>query len=315
MRLTFDYEHLATLAAIVREGSFDRAAAALHVTPSAVSQRIKQLEEQVGQVLVVRAVPCRATSAGEALYRHAQQVALLEGDLAGVLAPRSVQTDAHFPTLAVAVNADSLATWFVAVAARCLHEHGLRLEIIVDDQNHTAEWLRSGRVLGAITSEATAIQGCQVEPLGTMRYRATASPAFVRRWFGDGVTRASIERAPVLVYDRKDRLEHRFVRVLFGRSRRELRWPAQWLPSAHGLVEACLRDMGWSVNPEPLIHPELTRGTLIDIRPGVTLSLPLYWQRWRLSSPTLALLSREVIAGVANVLETAPRRGPAVRGQ
>jgi hypothetical protein len=95
------------------------------------------------------------------------------------------------------------------------------------------------------------------------------------------------------------------------------RRPAQAMarPTARASVEACLRDMGWSVNPEPLIHPELTRGTLIDIRPGVTLSLPLYWQRWRLSSPTLALLSREVIAGVANVLETAPRRGPAVRGQ
>jgi LysR family transcriptional regulator (chromosome initiation inhibitor) len=175
------------------------------------------------------------------------------------------------------------------------------MRIIVDDQNYTAEWLRSGRVLGAITAEATAVQGCQVEPLGAMRYRATATPAFVRRWFADGVTRESIERAPVLVYDRKDRLEHRFARELLGRTRRELRWPAQWLPSAHGFVEACLRDMGWGVNPEPLIRNELTRGALVDIRPGTSLSLPLYWQRWRLSSPTLAVLSSEISAGGAAV--------------
>jgi LysR family transcriptional regulator (chromosome initiation inhibitor) len=315
VRLTFDYDHLVTLAAILREGSFERAAAALHVTPSAVSQRIKQLEEQVGQVLVVRAAPCRPTAAGEALYRHVQQVALLEADLAAVLAPGPGQTDVEAPMLAVAVNADSLATWFVAVAARCFHEHGLRLEIIVDDQDHTAEWLRSGRVLGAITTEATAIQGCQVEPLGAMRYRATASPAFVRRWFGDGVTRASIERAPVLIYDRKDRLEERFARELVGRTRRELRWPAQWLPSAHGFVDACLRDMGWGVNPEPLVRSELACGTLVDIRPGAALSLPLYWQRWRLGSPTLAVLSNEIIAGAATALEKAPRRALAVRGR
>jgi len=310
MRFAIDYDQLAALAAVLREGSFERAAAALHVTPSAVSQRIKQLEEQVGQVLVVRAAPCRPTPAGEALYRHAQQVALLEADLAGLLAPHAGTTDVEARTLAVAVNADSLATWFVAVAARCLHEHGLRLEIIVDDQNYTAEWLRSGRVLGAISADATAIQGCQVEPLGAMRYRATATPAFVRRWFADGVTRASIERAPVLVYDRKDRLEHRFAQLLTGRTRRELRWPAQWVPSAHGFVEACLRDMGWGVNPEPLIQHELTAGALVDIRPGASLSLPLYWQRWRISSPTLALLSSEISAGAGAVLEKAARRRP-----
>jgi LysR family transcriptional regulator (chromosome initiation inhibitor) len=315
MDLELDHDHLSALAAVLREGSFDRAARALHVTPSAVSQRIKQLEEQVGQVLIVRATPCRPTAAGEALYRHAQQVALLEADLASVLAPRRGDV-ATLATLAVAVNADSLATWFVAVAARCLHAHGLRLEIVVDDQDHTAEWLRSGRVLGAITAESAPIQGCRVEPLGAMRYRATASPAFVARHFADGVTRASLERAPVLVFDRKDRLEHRFATELVGRSRRELKWPAQWLPSAHGFVEACLRDMGWGVNPEPLIRRELAAGRLVDIRPGATLALPLYWQRWRLSSPTLSLLSAEIIAGAATALEKPSRRSVApVRGR
>jgi LysR family transcriptional regulator (chromosome initiation inhibitor) len=150
-----------------------------------------------------------------------------------------------------------------------------------------------------------------------MRYRATASPAFVKRYFGGGVTRAALERAPVLVFDRKDRLEHRFARELIGRTRRDLAWPAQWLPSAHGFVEACLRDMGWGVNPEPLITRELARGALVDIRPGTTLSLPLYWQRWRLASPTLSLLSAEVIAGAATALEKPGRRAAAamVRGR
>src|SRR5262249_33994875 len=156
----------------------------------------------------------------------------------------------------------------------------------------------------------------QAEPLGAMRYRATASPAFVKRYFGAGVTRETLARAPVLVFDRKDRLEHRFARQLVGRSRRELDWPAQWLPSAHGFVEACLRDMGGGGTPEPLIRGELAAGRLVDIGAGEALALPLYWQRWRLASPTLTTLSQEVIAGAATALEKAPRRtAPALRGR
>lgn len=51
-------DQLAALAAVIECGSFDAAADRLHVTPSAVSQRIKALESRVGQVLVVRDKPC-----------------------------------------------------------------------------------------------------------------------------------------------------------------------------------------------------------------------------------------------------------------
>ncbi len=76
-----DYAGLEALAAVLREGSFDRAARKLHVTPSAISQRIKLLEERVGQVLVMRGTPCTGTEAGRRLCLHVEQVALLENEL------------------------------------------------------------------------------------------------------------------------------------------------------------------------------------------------------------------------------------------
>ncbi|MFY8016875.1 MAG: LysR family transcriptional regulator, partial [Inhella sp.] len=76
--MNLDYAQLAALASVVSEGSFEAAARALHITPSALSQRIRQLEQRLGGVLVLRGKPCSITPLGEPLLRHAQQVALLE---------------------------------------------------------------------------------------------------------------------------------------------------------------------------------------------------------------------------------------------
>jgi LysR family transcriptional regulator (chromosome initiation inhibitor) len=46
--ITFASEHLVTLRALVDEGTFEAAAQRLHMTQSAVSQRIKQLERTAG---------------------------------------------------------------------------------------------------------------------------------------------------------------------------------------------------------------------------------------------------------------------------
>ena len=61
-----DYASLFALSTVVREGSFERAARALNVTPSAISQRIRLLEERVGCALVVRAQPVRRDGNGAA---------------------------------------------------------------------------------------------------------------------------------------------------------------------------------------------------------------------------------------------------------
>ena len=198
--MLLDYAQLAALAAVVGEGSFEAAARALHVTPSAVSQRIRLLEERVGAVLVQRGAPCVATAAGAPLLRHAERVALLEAELAATLPQQAAaRGGAAIATLRVAVNADSLATWFVPALALFAQAHpSLRIDLLVDDQDHTAEALRRGDVLAAVSASAAPVQGCRSLPLGRLRYRATASPAFLRRWFAQGVNAASLEAAPCL---------------------------------------------------------------------------------------------------------------------
>lgn len=289
MRL--NYDQLAALVAVIREGSFDAAARTLHVTPSAVSQRIRQLEEAIGGTVVVRGTPCVATATGTSIYRHALQVELLEKDL-------EIGHDIAQP-IAIAVNADSLATWLVPAIARFTAETNVRVELLADDQDHTADWLRTGKVLGAITGEAHAVQGCRVEALGSMRYRATATPRFMRKWFANGVDKASLEQAPALAFNRKDTLQTRFVQRTLGR--KAIALPLHFVPSPHAFVDATLAGLGWGMNPEALITSLLAKRRLVDLIAGAHLDVPLYWQQWSLASPVLATLTTCLAAAAATL--------------
>jgi len=207
-----DYSALAALAAVIREGSFERAARALHVTPSAISQRIRLLEERVGCALVVRDQPCRPTETGRRLCQHVDRVRLLEQELQGALptlAPEGIARVA----LPIAVNADSLATWLAPAIATFAAVHPVLMEVAVDDQDHTSEWLRSGAVLAAVTATARPAAGCNSRPLGAMRYVAAASPAFMARHFADGVGAGTLAEAPCLVFNTKDELQARWARI------------------------------------------------------------------------------------------------------
>lgn len=299
-----------TVAAVVREGSFERAARALNLTPSAVSQRIKLLEERLGAVLVVRGQPCTATEAGARVARHAETVALLEQglrqELPDLLPPdakaRAAGHAAPRPVLRIAVNADSLATWFVAALARVSETEHARFDVLVDDQDQTASWLARGQVLAAVTAAATPVQGFRSRRLGALRYRATASPGFVRRWFGAGVDAEGLRAAPSLGFGPHDQLQERWARKLL---RRDLRLDAHRLPSTHAFVEAALCGLGWGLNPEPLVAAHLARGRLVELVPGRPLDVPLHWQVARLELPLLATLTREVEAAAAQQLVAA----------
>jgi LysR family transcriptional regulator (chromosome initiation inhibitor) len=288
-------DQLAALMAVVREGSFDRAARVLFVTPSAVSQRIKQLEERLGATVVVRGTPCAPTRLGESIYRHALQVELLEKDLLGTFALTGKTSASRSSTpMTVAANADSLATWIVPALARFVEQTGQCVEIAIDDQDHTAGWLRSGRVLGAVTAEARPVQGCRVRPLGVMRYLATASPRFAQRWFAGGATVEAFRRAPAICFDRKDELQERFVRRVLGGRAGQLR--AHLLPSPNAFIEASLAGLGWGLNPELLAGPHLRRKRLVNLAPDKWLDVPLFWQQWGLASESLDALSAAMSA-------------------
>ncbi|MGN9807938.1 LysR family transcriptional regulator ArgP [Micromonospora sp. BQ11] len=293
-----DSTQLRTLTTVVAEGSFDAAARVLHVTPSAVSQRIRALEEAVGQVLVRRTRPCRATEAGRPLLRLAGQVALLEqealADARGALTGDRVGT-----RLAVVVNADSLATWFVAALAQVPDDLAVRFDVRQDDQDHTADLLRDGAVMAAVTAQREAVQGCRAVSLGAMRYRALAASGRAGRWFPDGLTAAALAVAPMVAFDRKDRVQHRFLRSVTGR---HLDPPVHHVPSVPAFSEAIRRGLGWGVVPEQLAAADLADGTCVDLAPGRYVDVPLYWQHWRLDSTVLGALTAAVRAEAAVTL-------------
>ncbi len=293
-----DYPSLAALAAVIREGSFERAARALHVTPSAVSQRIRLLEERVGSALVVRGQPCTPTEAGRRLCRHVERVQLLEHDLQAEL-PVLADDGVTRVSIPVAVNADSLATWFAPTLAAWAATAPVLVEVTVDDESHTAQWLRSGAVLAAVTASTQPAPGCLVQALGSIRYRAAASPDFVARHFGGGVDARSLALAPSLVFSRKDELQARWVR---RRCRRDVELPRHTLPSPEAFVAAALAGMGWGMHPQALIQPQLASGALVELVPRSPLDVPLLWQQSRAAASLLEGLTRAVVAGARRAL-------------
>jgi LysR family transcriptional regulator, chromosome initiation inhibitor len=275
-----DYALLDALAAVVRHGSFDRAAAALNVTPSAVSQRVKLLEERVGSVLVKRGQPCTATRSGALLCRHTERVQLLEAELNGRMPELPGALLEPWPTLRVAVNDDSVGTWFVDAIADFCAGRGMLLDLVIDDQDHTAQRIRDGSVQGAVTTQSEPVQGCRSTRLGRMRYRAVCTPAYYERYFSEGVTRDTLKRAPCVDFNPKDQLQQRFVRKI---TRAEFDAPTHWIPHVSGFLRACATGLGWGMCPERMIAAQLDNGELIDMAPGKHLDVDLYWQSWRLS--------------------------------
>jgi LysR family transcriptional regulator, chromosome initiation inhibitor len=293
-----DYAALSALAAVIRESSFERAAKALFVTPSAVSQRIRSLEERLGCALVVRGQPCRATDTGRRLCQHLDRVRLLEQELQGTL-PALAPEGLTRVALPIAVNADILATWFAPAVAAFAADAPVLVELAVDDQDHTAAWLRSGAVLAAVTGTARPPAGFNSQPLGAMRYVAAASPAHMARHFANGVGAGSLARAPSLVFNTKDDLQARWVRRL---CHRDVELPRHAVPSAHAFVAAALAGMGWGLHPQELIASHLAQGSLVELVPDSPLDVPLYWQHARAATSAMDGLSREVLAAAARAL-------------
>lgn len=302
-----DYSLLAALAAVLREGSFERAARQLNISPSALSQRIKLLEERVGQVLVRRGPPCVGTAAGLRLARHAEQVDMLEQDLLTEL-PTLVADVQGRVTLRLAINADSLATWFIAAAADIAAHEPVLLDLSLDDQAHTAERLRNAEVLAAVTALAAPVQGCRSQALGAMRYIATASPSFVRSHFPQGPTAQALAAAPCLSFNRQDQLQTQWVRQTIGAEHgQDLTLPTHWLPASQAFVDAACAGLGWCMNPASLVQEALAAGRLVAL--GAPLDVPLYWQASRLAPPMLERITARVLAAARATLE--PGSAPA----
>ena len=296
-----DYAGLEALSAVVREGSFERAAHKLHITPSAVSQRIKLLEERVGQALVLRGQPCTGTEAGRRLCLHVEQVALLENDLRRKNPELIPEGQAALPSIKLAVNADSLSTWFMDAMAGFTQNGNELLDISIDDQDHTAKRLKEGEVMAAVTATGTPITGCNTWPLGSMRYIAVASPGFVNEHLQGGITPQEIARTPIMCYGRKDSLQDQWLQSVGVDGRRNS--ARHFLPANQGYTRACQLGMGWGIHPVSMIEAHLADGSLVELLPGNDLYIPMYWCHTRSAQNSLQRLTDCVIQAAASCLE------------
>ena len=289
---TFDPDALECLAAIVEEGGFERAARRLSITQSAVSQRLRALEAQVGTVLIVRSRPLKATSAGQLLLKHTRMLRLLRADLERdlkELAPSSLRGAREEERISIAINADSIATWALP-ALTALAQSGLPMEIVTDDQDFTHEWLRQGQVLGCVTTLRQALRGCKVVPLGAMEYVAVATPALAQERLGGGaLTAHNFRDIAFVAFNRKDDMQSEFVGKAFGLKRVMLN--QLFVPSSEGQVRAVLAGWGASVLPRLLAQPLLNQGVLVNLAPACVLPIQLYWHCWNLESEVLDALS------------------------
>ncbi len=291
---------LRTLATAVRLGTFEATARELHVTPSAVSQRIKALETHVGRVLVHRIKPLEPTEAGHVLMRLAAQTELLEREaVAELLEGEEPGDDDPFVSVPIAVNADALYTWLIDALVAVQSEHRVTFEVVREDQSRTTERLRRGDVMAAVTSDPRAVPGCRVVRLGSMRYRAVATPAWMKAHLPDGAVAAALGRAPVIAFDRSDTQHEDFLRKV---TRRHLTPPVTWIPSVGEFDTAVRRGMGWGMIPEVQVRADLDRGRLVEVVPGRKTDVPLYWQHWRLESPLMADLTAAITSAAGGWL-------------
>src|SRR5690606_571030 len=281
---------------VIECGSFEQAATRLHLTPPAISQRVRALESALGTPLVVRSRPCRPTEQGQRLLQYLHRAQLLEADL---LADLAEQSDAPLVVVA-ALNADSLGTWFFPALAEVLIRERVLLDLTVEDQDHTYSLLESGLAIGCISTEPKPMRGCTAEALGSMRYRLVASDAFRQRFFPPGLTRAAARRAPVVAYTRKDRLQSAFLVQRFGLP--EGSYPTHFVPGAEPHYYAIRYGLGYGMVPELLLKDDLASGDIIDLAPDAPRDVALYWHTWKVQSPRMENLSRQIVEAAPKIL-------------
>ncbi|MCP4721469.1 MAG: LysR family transcriptional regulator ArgP [Desulfobacteraceae bacterium] len=291
----FDYKLLQALANVIQEGGFDKASQKLNITQSAVSQRIKLLEDQVGKLLVTRTIPPVPTTQGKSLLKHYIQVQSLEADLELTLKPMARENFQVFP---LGINADSLSTWFFPAINSFLGENRVLLDLKVDDQEQTHKLLRNGEVAGCISSENTPVQGCSVTPIGTMNYRMAATPQFMEKHFPRGLGKECLKTAPAVIYNRKDDLHARFLKTCFQESVHQKiiqKIPIHYVPSPEKFVGLILNGLAYGMVPDLQGLAHIKTGRLMDLAPDTHIGVDLYWHRWNLSSILLDEFSKAIV--------------------
>jgi len=286
-----DYQLVKAFAVVLDEGGFARASERLCVTQSAVSQRVKQLEDVIGKSLIIRESPPRATEAGAQLLRHYRQVLELEGETLDAI---STKSSGYRPHITIAVNTDSLFVWFMDAIVPFVKRSGATLEVLVDGHERTIEMLRSGAVAACVTSEPSTIDGCIATLIGTLHYVLVASAEYMAEWFPGGFEREAAEKAPVINLDKNDRMQYRMLLQAFGDP--QIRPPAHFVPIADKYLEAIRAGLGYGFVPLVKVAEELEAGSMVELDSLLRITLPLYWHRWKYHSALLEEISGIIVA-------------------
>lgn len=292
-----DYRSLEAFAAVVSEGGFERAGEKLGLTQSAVSQRVRQLEELAGTILVIRENPPRPSPAGERLLRHFVQTRELEAEAFAEVRSRPA---AGFDRLTIAVNADSLSTWFLEATLAFWKRRPALFDLRVDDQDRTLRFLKSGEACACLSAQEKSVTGCSALRLGAMEYRLCAAPAYAERWFPDGFTAEAAANAPVIHYNRDDGLQRQALRRCFGEGAPEP--PAYYLPSTEQIFRVVNEGIGYCMIPLVQAADAVAKGDLVELHTAARTAVDLYWHRWTLAPAWLDELSAELVEQATDLL-------------
>lgn len=293
-----DYKLIEALAMVAREGGFDKAAGVLHITQSAVSQRVKLLEENMGQILITRTTPPQTTAAGQKLLKHYLQVKRLEDDLEEEI---DGSANKGFTSIAAGINADSLAFWFVEALHPFLLKQRVLLDIRVNDQDQTHRLLKDGEVMACISTQEQPMQGCRAEYLGRMNYRMMATREFACKWFPGGMTFEDVRRAPAIVFDRQDELHHKLLHQSLEKV--PVTFPAHYVPSVEKFADFITMGVAYGMLPDQQSSPLLNAGKVIDLSPNCHVSVKLFWHCWNLKSVLLKKLTQYLVHNAKTLLE------------
>lgn len=277
--------------AVAESGSFDEAAQRLCITASAVTLRVQALEKGLGQILLLRERPCRVTQAGQKLLEHLQHQRLREQNLLQQFMGQSSQHEFH--QFSIATNADSLSTWLLKVLQSTLIEQKIALKLSLDDQTQTHQLLETGLVNACISTESTAMKGCEVHYLGQMTYRMVATTSFVEKWFKDGIHRDALRHAPAIIFNGKDLMHHQVILNLFGLNQQS--YPHYFIPSSTAFVEAVHLGLGFGLVPQYQMGDDLQTGKLIEVIPDAKTEMKLYWHHWKQQSALLQQLTLDLL--------------------
>jgi DNA-binding transcriptional LysR family regulator len=251
---------LAMLQAISSSGSFAAAARALGLVPSALTYRVRQIEDALDVLLFDRSSrQARLTEAGAELMREGQR--LLHEIDAVANRVRRVATGWE-PQLTLAVDSVisrttmlDLCESFYAIAPPT------RLKIREEVLSGTLEALVTGQAdlaIGVVT-QGGAIRDLQVRPLGKMRFVYAMAPHHPLAQAAEPLADALVQQHRAVAVADSAQRANVTLGLLGGQD-------VLTVPTMRAKLEAQLRGLGCGFLPENLARPYIDTGRLVARR-------------------------------------------------